>query len=177
MDNLFNISKSLVKYSLSILSVLIALITVVYSLRSGMIRSLKIGSLEIKGNTNGVAETRAIIEHSVSGSDVPFEIEHLARFYTQVLAQSKVSFWFSLVFASIGFAVIITAAYLFTGNRISITAIQVLSGVIVDAVAALFFVQAKRAQQAMTDFFDKLRKDRQQAESRKWNIEEKMDMS
>lgn len=36
-----------------------------------------------------------------------------------------------------------------------------------DAVAALFFVQSKSAQASMGDFFDKLRRDRQQVESRK----------
>jgi hypothetical protein len=35
-----------------------------------------------------------------------------------------------------------------------------------DAVAGLFFVQSKNAQKSMGEFFDKLRKDRAQVESR-----------
>lgn len=40
------------------------------------------------------------------------------------------------------------------------------AGIVVDAVAALFFVQSKRAREAMADFFDKLRRDRSQLEAR-----------
>ena len=42
-----------------------------------------------------------------------------------------------------------------------------IAGGIVDAVAALFFVQSKRAQESMAEFFDKLRRDRNHLEARK----------
>ena len=42
---------------------------------------------------------------------------------------------------------------------------QITAGIIMDAVSALFFVQSKSAQTSMGEFFDKLRRDHQQAES------------
>jgi hypothetical protein len=91
----------------------------------------------------------------------------LAAYYAQVLAQSKVSFWFSLVFASLGFLVIVVAAFRFTPDSAGAAVAQIVAGSIMDAVAALFFVQSKAAQTSMSDFFEKLRRDRQHAESRR----------
>jgi hypothetical protein len=39
-------------------------------------------------------------------------------------------------------------------------AFTLIAGTIIDAVAALFFVQSNKARQLMTEFFDKLRVDR-----------------
>ena len=152
------------------------IITVVLSLyfafKSGALKRLKIGSLEIEAPEKELEEARSIIA-SISAArgtledKIPFETEHLARYYAQVLFQSKVSFWFSLIFASLGFLVIVAAAYMYSDGKLGPTVIQGGAGVIVDAVAALFFVQSKRAQASMAEFFDKLRKDRQQVESRK----------
>jgi hypothetical protein len=63
--------------------------------------------------------------------------------------------------------VIVGAAFISRENDLSGAAIKILSGVIIDAVAALFFVQSRRAQQAMGAFFEKLRTDRQLIEARK----------
>ena len=45
--------------------------------------------------------------------------------------------------------------------------IKIFAGLIIDAVAALFFVQSRRAQEAMGVFFEKLRTDRQFIEGRR----------
>ena len=95
-----------------------------------------------------------------------FETEQLANYYTQALTQARLSFYFSLVFASLGFAVIVTAVFMYTGN-IGATAVQTIAGVIMESVASLFFVQSRRTQEAMGQFFDKLRRDRDSVESRK----------
>jgi hypothetical protein len=93
----------------------------------------------------------------------------LKEYYAQGLAQSKISFWFSLIFAALGFGVIITA--LLTIDRgASITQqgqsiAALVAGTIIDSVSALFFVQSNRARQLMTEFFDKLRIDRKLDES------------
>lgn len=76
------------------------------------------------------------------------------KYYGEVLAQSKISFWFSLIFAVIGFLVIIFAAFSGSAESASASYIQIVSGVIIDAVAALFFVQSKRSQKSMAEFFD-----------------------
>jgi hypothetical protein len=92
----------------------------------------------------------------------------LREYHAQGLAQSKISFWFSLIFASLGFSVIMLGVGLFLSqdaSQMSIAAAQkpaftLISGTVIDAVAALFFVQSNRARQLMSEFFDKLRVDR-----------------
>jgi hypothetical protein len=116
-----------------------------------------------------VQEAREVIR-AVTAPDaerVPFETEQLANYYAQVLAQSKTSFWFSLVFASIGFLIIVLAAFMHADAEAGSTIARFVAGGVVDAVAALFFVQSKRAQESMAEFFDKLRRDRNHVEARK----------
>jgi hypothetical protein len=138
------------------------------ALRSGLLRRIRLGAFEIEASPREKQEAIALIE-AVAGPrvDVPFETEQLAQYYSQVLAQSKISFWFSLIFASLGFVVIIIASFMYSTATAGATVAQIVAGVIMDAVSALFFVQSKNAQAAMGEFFDKLRRDRQQAESRK----------
>ena len=93
----------------------------------------------------------------------------LKEYHAQGLAQSKISFWFSLIFASLGFLVIITAIFTMEpgasiGNQ-GRTLITLIAGTIIDAVSALFFVQSNKARQLMVDFFDRLRNDRKLDES------------
>ena len=73
--------------------------------------------------------------------------------------------WFSLVFAAFGFIVIVSGV--FSGQQWIGKSLQLASGTVVDAVAALFFVQSNKARQLMSDFFDKLRTDRKLDESLK----------
>ena len=101
----------------------------------------------------------------------------LQEYHSQGLAQSKISFWFSLIFAAIGFTIIIISVLsyvLSSGDSGGSTSLvdkagkpifAMISGTIIDAVAALFFVQSNKARQLMTDFFDKLRIDRKLDES------------
>jgi hypothetical protein len=98
--------------------------------------------------------------------NMPFEIEQLANYYSLTLGQAKISFWFSLIFASGGFLVIIGASILFKEGEYGSASIKILSGIVIDSVAALFFIQSRRAQESMASFFEKLRNDRQFAEAR-----------
>jgi len=154
------------------LSVAVAVLGVVVSLlaaiRAGALKRVAFGPLSIEGAPEEVAKAKELIAslRERRGDAIPFETEQLANYYAQVLAQSKVSFWFSLVFASLGFLVIIAAALLYSQERTGSTIASFSAGAIIDAVAALFFVQSKNAQRAMGEFFDKLRKDRMQAEAR-----------
>lgn len=150
-----------------VLSVLIVLMTVLGAFRAGVLRSIRFGSLEFIASPGERQDTQRLLAAIGPEKDrIPFETEQLARFYAQVLSQSKISFWFSLIFASLGFVVIAFAIITFFQEKISQSVVQVVSGAIVEAVAALFFAQSRRAQDAMASFFDKLRTDRQQAESR-----------
>ena len=93
----------------------------------------------------------------------------LKAYHEQSLGQSRTSMWFSLIFAAVGFCVIILAVFVpsgslgspFGGERL----IKLVSGTIIDAVAGLFFVQSNKARELMSTFFDKLRTDRKLDES------------
>jgi hypothetical protein len=137
-------------------------------LRTGVLKRIRFGSFEIEGSSEDASRIRTLVEqsHAKEPKDIPFEIEQLANYYSQILAQSKVSFWFSLIFASLGFAVIVVAAFLYKDTNTGATFAQFIAGIVMDTVAGLFFVQSRNAQKSMGEFFDKLRKDRAQVESR-----------
>jgi len=153
----------------------ITAITVVFSIfsligafRSGVLTKVRVGGLEIASNSPESQRIRTAIEQTVTGKDdIPFEVEQLTNYYSQILSQSKIAFWFSLVFASLGFVAIVVAAFFYTSESSGTTIAQFVAGTIMEAVASLFFVQSKNAQKSMGDFFDKLRSDRLHLESRK----------
>ncbi|MCU1326775.1 MAG: putative rane protein [Bryobacterales bacterium] len=90
----------------------------------------------------------------------PFEAVALAKYYNQALTRANTAFAVSLLSAALGFGVILYAIIFHTTADASGTALKILSGTIIDAVSALFFVQSTNAQQTMTAFFEKLRQDR-----------------
>lgn len=148
------------------LTLVASLASVLYAFRS--LSRERLGRSRIEPSEDERQQAKALISAVAAPEKepVPFETEQLAQYYAQVLAQSKTSFWFSITFASLGFLVIVVAVFLYTDAKSGATIAQVVAGAIMDAVAALFFVQSRNAQRAMGDFFDKLRSDRQQAESR-----------
>ncbi len=150
------------------IAVLGTVASIYVALKAGALKKITFGPMSIEGHAREIQDASDIAAAFVNRREnpLPFETAQLANYYAQVLAQSKVSFWFSLVFASLGFVVIIAAALLYSQERTGSTVATFSAGAIIDAVAALFFVQSKNAQQAMGEFFDKLRKDRQAAESR-----------
>jgi hypothetical protein len=151
-----------------LVSVLGVLLSVLGAFKSGVLKKIVIGKISLEGTQRDHTEQSGLpdVLNGQRDDNVPFETGQLSNYYTQVLAQSKVSFWFSIVFASLGFLVIIAAALLYSQERTGSTIASFSAGAIIDSVSALFFVQSKSAQRAMGEFFDKLRKDRQQAESR-----------
>jgi hypothetical protein len=153
------------------ISIIIFFIVIIVAIKSGIFGYIRFNSnLEINPTQKAIDESRKIISSLfISNTDKrePFETEHLERYYTQVLIQFKIAFWFSLIFASFGFVVIVVAALMYSIEQSGIIIVQGIAGVLVDAIAALFFVQANRTQASMMKFFDKLRKDRQYAESQR----------
>lgn len=155
-------------------SILAALGSIIGAMRSGVLRKVRLGSIEFEGIASQPVEARAAsVMPETFGvppmpeTDIPFESQQLSKYYSQVLGQSSVSFWFSLIFASLGFAVIIAAALMYSEKTTGSSIASFTAGVIVDAVAALFFVQSRESQKAMAEFFDKLRIDRERLESRR----------
>ena len=94
------------------------------------------------------------------------QINQLIQYHANSLAQSKISFKFSIGAATFGFFVIVIGVgIVLLDPNSSASYLSVASGAIIDAVAALFFVQSNQARRSMTEFFDKLRVDRQFNES------------
>jgi len=92
------------------------------------------------------------------------QIKQLIGYHQNGVYQSKISFWFSIGAACVGFAIILLGVFsLFVGTTQTLTTsyVSIGSGAIVDAVAALFFTQSNQARRLMTEFLDKLRLDRQ----------------
>jgi cytochrome c biogenesis protein CcdA len=136
--------------------------------RAGVLKRIRFGSIEIEALSEETRKIREALKESVPLSkETPFEIEQLANYYSQILTQSKISFWFSLIFASLGFVIIIVAAFLYTDGSGTATVAQFVAGIIMDTVAGLFFVQSRNAQKSMAEFFEKLRNDRLHMESRR----------
>ncbi len=171
-EHIVGLTDVMAKYTdviLIVFGILTSLYVIIAAFRAGILKSFQLGSFKLQASEKDTQEARALI-HTVtmsSGDKVPFETEQLASYYAQILAQSKVSFWFSLVFASIGFLVMLIAAFMHSDAQAGSTIARFIAGGIVDAVAALFFVQSKRAQESMADFFEKLRRDRNHVEARK----------
>lgn len=117
---------------------------------------------EVPSSTSIEPERR---ERSVTVTSLDLQTEQLRNYYSQALAQAKFSFWFSLIFASIGFLIIVAAGLKTINGDIAANIIQIVSGVIVDSISALFYMQANKTQESMMQFFEKLRIDRQQIDS------------
>lgn len=94
------------------------------------------------------------------------QVTQLIQYHVLSLAQSRISFWFSIGAGTLGFCVILIGAIAaILGGSIYYAIIPVISGAIIDAVAVLFFTQSNQARRLMTVFFDKLREDRKFNES------------
>lgn len=150
------------------IAVAVSLASIAGAFRSGIFKKIRLGSLEFEASDKDylIFKEGLFRQASKTEKEVPFEIEQLANYYSQILSQSKISFWFSLIFASLGFATIVTAAFLYTSTNGTATIAQFIAGLIMDTVAGLFFVQSRNAQKSMGEFFDKLRSDRLHMESR-----------
>lgn len=107
-DTLVNIIEPLS----AVIALLGVVVSIVAAIRDGVLKRLVIGPFTLESSSDDVKEAKALIEavRSRPGEETPFETKQLARHYAQVLAQSKTSFWSSLVFAFLGFMVIIAAA-------------------------------------------------------------------
>ena len=102
-------------------------------------------------------------ERSVLAAREPIE-NLISSYHEQALSQARAQFWFSVVAATIGFAWI-----LYSGSNIQaenfVTVSKILPGVVMDAVAYLFFRQASETRQRATELYDRLRRDKQLTES------------
>jgi hypothetical protein len=93
----------------------------------------------------------------------------LNQYYSQGLAQSSISFGFSLVSAFLGFMVIALSIIRIDansqGSNQTAAFVSLIAGTIIDVVSALFFIETNKARKLMVDFSDKLRADQKLNES------------
>lgn len=152
---------SVIEAIVAVLALAAAVGTLAVGLKSGIVRLLRFGPLEIQTmplKKDGRAEkmrSSRIVAPALQPTAAPFEIEEASHYYAQILAQSRVSFWFSLIFAALGFVVIIVAGFAGLVRTNFATIAQFASGGIIEAVSSLFFVQSRQAQASMGQFFEK----------------------
>lgn len=85
-------------------------------------------------------------------------------YHRQALDQARIQFWFSIVAAVVGFALIINGVLTSDDKTLDLI-LRSLPGVTVDAVAALFFKQAAETRERATALYDRLRTDNQQSQA------------
>lgn len=137
------------------------------ALKSGIVGQIRFGPLTIKsGITPELVASFERAKKKEDAEDKPFEVVALSNYYNQALGRANISFWFSMIFAAIGFGVIIVAFATHDKGDLWGTVVKAGSGTVIDAVAGLFFVQSTNAQKSMAEFFEKLRQDRLNAEAR-----------
>lgn len=104
------------------------------------------------------ANAASIAKNAKEGLD--FVGELVNGYHQQALSQAKVQFWFSVAAATVGFSYILFAASRTADGSLSIV-LNVLPGVVIDAVAFLFFKQAEQTRERATALYDRLRQDNQ----------------
>ena len=102
-------------------------------------------------STFNLDEIEGDLKEEIEGAQQDERSYKLIREYAvQGLTQAKISFWFSIIFASIGFMIIGSSLIFVDRNQDvsqqSAAAFALIAGAIVDAVAGLFFVQANRSR-------------------------------
>ena len=117
----------------------VASLAIILGIKSGALKYVLLGPLQIEPSPKDQTHARALIQAVTHPDpDRPFETEQLAQYYAQVLSQSRISFWFSLIFASLGFLVIIIAGFMHSHTSTGATVAQFIAGIIMDSVSALF---------------------------------------
>jgi hypothetical protein len=136
-----------------------------YLLRLIAITSLSYGiaiKLLIKVNLNPINNIdkleRELDIKEFKGEDI--EDQLLIKYYQQSLEQSNVSFWFSLGMGTLGFLIIVSSIFNPLNQERDLTKIHILSGIIIEAVSALIFVQSNKTTETMVNFAEKIRLDR-----------------
>ena len=132
-----------------------------YSWKS--LKTIQIGSIEI--DASGLP--RVVLTYqgeSEAGAGAPrdptaappakepeaFEVKALATYYNRALSRATISFWFSIIFATIGFGVIVFALLSHDPTDLYATILKVVSGTVIDAVSSLFFFQKYQTHQNQT---------------------------
>ncbi len=120
-----------------------------------------LSSEELIGRISQIVKASISDIATKTGKDsLGFVSELVTGYHQQALSQARVQFWFSIVAATVGFAYILFAATRTMDGSFNVT-LNVLPGVVIDAVALLFFKQAEQTRERATALYDRLRQDSQ----------------
>lgn len=122
----------------------------------------------------GEADERGFAGHDIdSGSDqqqIAARIQQqeeqlglLREYHARSLAQSQISFRFSMSAAVFGFIFILGSGVVIAAGgfeQVGVAAIGLIASAIVETVAGLFFVLSNQSRKQLAEFFDKLRDDK-----------------
>lgn len=87
----------------------------------------------------------------------------IESYHTQALAQATSQYWFSVIAASFGFAVIMYAAIgALRSKEPQIALLNAIPGLAIEGVAVLFLTQADGTRKRATELYDRLRSDEKQ---------------
>lgn len=96
----------------------------------------------------------------------PDLIENLVNTYhRQALSQASIQFYFSVIAATSGFALIIFMVLTKNGSSDVEIILKSLPGAAISSVSGLFFKQASETRQRATELYDRLRNDKQVKEA------------
>ena len=84
----------------------------------------------------------------------------IANHHEEAINEAKTQFWFSLIFACIGFIFIATTFVFSKDTEWYNKLVMTIPGAIIEAVSALFFSQSKETRERSSDFLNRLREDR-----------------
>ena len=169
VDYIYNLTQAafIVKdLVLPILSVGMAVVATYVAFKRNLFGPLKKKDIQdevkgtvIYGDGNVVTVAPSDLQKQLAYDPTKFD-----EYHRQSISQSRISFWFSMFFASMGFLIIATSVFTYSDKS---GYLGIVAGTIIDVVSALFFYQSNKSRQLMSEFFDRLRSDRKLEESLK----------
>jgi hypothetical protein len=119
-----------------------------------------ISAVELEAKIAQAIQTNLATIAKNTRESLNFVGELVNGYHQQALSQAKVQFWFSVTAATVGFIYILVAATRAGDGSFAII-LNSLPGVVIDAVAFLFFKQAEQTRERATALYDRLRQDSQ----------------
>ena len=89
--------------------------------------------------THGAVRRVGDLRPSELQERLTYDVNKFDEYHQQSISQSRISFWFSLFFASIGFTIIATSVFTYSEKA---GYLGIVAGTIIDVVSALFFCQS-----------------------------------
>lgn len=86
-------------------------------------------------------------------------MEELAKYYTEITRKTKISFWFSWVFALFGLSILLIITYSDMELNFGKIIVSFISITIIEAVSLLFILKSNKSQKEIEQFVENLGED------------------